>query len=110
MTETLKILGQSAPGATTLTQLYKVPAATTVTISSLVVCNTGAATTTFRFYVGPTASASAPVGEAIYYDVAIPANDTFICTAGLTGIAATYFTCYATLATLTFTLFGVETT
>ena len=39
MSDNLKVLGQSAPAATTETVLYTVPDMTQTTISSIVICN-----------------------------------------------------------------------
>ena len=38
MSDSLKVLGQSAPSATTETDFYTVPAQTQTTVSSIVVC------------------------------------------------------------------------
>ena len=46
--------------------------------------------------------------QYLYYDTAIPANDTFVATIGLTLGAADVIRVYATLATLTFQVHGVE--
>ena len=81
MTVTIKTLGQAAPLATTETTLYTVPAVTTAVCSSLICCNRGATSTTFRVSVSVGGGATANK-DYIYYDLAIPANDTFIATAG----------------------------
>ena len=44
MATTYKVLGQSAPSATTATTLYTVPAATSTVVSSISVVNTHAST------------------------------------------------------------------
>lgn len=53
MANTLKVLGQSAPGAASQTTLYTVPAATSTVVSSIVVCNRSATPTSFRVAVQP---------------------------------------------------------
>jgi hypothetical protein len=107
--ETRKVLGQSAPSATTLTDLYTVPASTQVVGSALVICNRGATSTTFRVAVSP---AGAAIANAHYqfYDVSVPANDTLIVVIGLTLGATDVVRVYATAAQLSFSLYGVEIT
>lgn len=105
---TQKVLGQSKPGATTLTDLYTVPAATSTTVSSVTVCNQSATATSFRLSVAPGGAADTP-SQYLYYDVAIGGNDTFIATVGLTLEAASKIRVYNTLATLSFAAYGVET-
>ena len=52
MSDSLKVLGQIAPAATTETDLYTVPAATQTTVSSIVIANrdSGAATQIICIY------------------------------------------------------------
>jgi len=107
MATTPKVLGQSAPGATTLTALYTVPGATNTTVSSLTVCNTSATPTTFRISVAP-AGAGDALSQYLFYDVTIAGNDSFVATVGLTLEATDIIRVYATLATLSFSAFGIE--
>jgi ribosomal protein S2 len=102
-----KVLGQSNPLAATLTDIYTVPAAKYAVVSSIVVCNRSATPTAFRVTV---AVAGAVDGNAqyLYYDLSIPGNDTFIATVGITLAATDVVRVRATLATLSFSLFGTE--
>lgn len=109
MAETLKVLGQAAPSATTLTDLYTVPASTSVVVSSIVVCNRSATATTFRVSVAIAGAADANP-QYLYYDVALPGNDTFIATVGLTLAATDKVRVYTGAATVTFQVFGTELT
>ena len=109
MATALKVLGQSNPSAATLTTLYTVPGSTEVSGSSIVVCNRSATATSFRIAVRP-AGAGISDEHYLYYDVAIPGNDTFIATIGLSLEATDVVSVYATLATLSFNLFGQEIT
>lgn len=109
MATTLKVLGQSAPTAATLTTLYTVPASTTTVCSSLVVCNTSAIATSFRIAIR-IAGASITDAQYLYYDVAISGNDTFTAVLGITLATTDVVSVYATLATLSFNLFGQENT
>lgn len=107
MADTPKVLGQSNPTATTLTDMYTVPGSTTAVGSSLMVANRGATATTFRVSVA-VAGAADSNEQYLYYDVAIPANDTFMATLGMTLGAADVVRVYAGDAQLSFNLFGSE--
>lgn len=109
MTTTYKVLGQSAPGATTETDLYAVPALTSAVASSLVICNRGTASTTFRVSVAVGGGATANK-DYIYYDVVIAGNDTFIATIGISLATTDIVKVYAGNANLSFSLFGMEIT
>jgi hypothetical protein len=109
MAETLKILGQSNPSATTLTDAYTVPGATTAVISTIQICNRSATATSFRLAFAPNGAAN-DNSHYIAYDVPILGNDYVAFTAGYTLDAADVVRVYATLATLTFSIFGSEIT
>jgi hypothetical protein len=107
MANTLKTLGQSDPLAATLTTLYTVPGATSCSVSSISVCNRSATATSFRVAVRP-AGAGITDEHYLYYDVAIPGNDTFIATVGVSLETTDVISVYATLATLSFSVWGQE--
>jgi hypothetical protein len=109
MAETFKVLAQTNPGAASLTDSYTVPGATHAVISSVVVCNRSATATSFRVSVA-VAGAGDDNKQYLYYDVAINGNDTFVATLGITLGAADVIRVYATLATLSFNIFGDEIT
>ena len=48
-----KVLGQSAPSATTNTDVYTVPSGKSAVISTLAICNRGTANATYRIAVRP---------------------------------------------------------
>lgn len=106
MATTYKVLGQSAPAATTDTTLYTVPAATSAVCSTLSVANRGASTT-FRVAVRP-AGASLADQHYIVYDNYVAQYDTVFLTLGVTLAATDVVTVYAGAATLSFSLFGSE--
>lgn len=108
MTTTYKVLGQSAPSATTNTSLYTVPSATQAICSTLVICNSGASTT-YRVAVRP-AGAALAAQHYIVYDNYIEQFDSAFLTLGLTLAATDVVTVYAGAATLSFSLFGSEIT
>ena len=106
MAETLKVLGQIN---NTAGDLYTVPPATSAMVSSIVVCNRGATATTFRISVR-VAGGVANDKQFLYYDVALPANDTFVCILGI-GLATTdVITIASGAAQVSFTAFGEEIT
>jgi len=107
MATALKVLGQSAPSAASLTTLYTVPGATTTAVSSIVVCNQSATPTSFRIAVRP-AGAGIDTQMYLYYDVTIQGNNTFVATIGMSLATTDVISVYATLATLSFSLFGQE--
>jgi hypothetical protein len=107
--DTLKVLGQTSPVAATLTDHYTVPAATSTTVSSIVVANRSGVATSFRVAVA-VGGAADDVKQYLYYDVPIGGNDTFVATIGVTLAATDKIRVYATLATLSFSSFGVEVT
>lgn len=102
-----KILGQQAPSATTETDLYTVPAATSAVGVTGVVCNRGGTATTFRISVSVAGGATANK-DYLYYDVAIPANDSFAFSLGLDLAATDKIRVYAGNGNLSFTVSGTE--
>jgi hypothetical protein len=109
MATTYKVLGQSSPAATTPADVYTVPSATTAVISTVNICNRGAAASTFRLAVRP---AGATISNEMYlaYDVAIPANDSIALTLGVTMATTDVFTVEASTADFSFNIFGSELT
>ena len=108
MADTYKVLGQSAPGAASLTTLYTVPALTSVVGSSITVCNRSVATS-FRIAIRPAGAAIANE-HYIAFDVPIGANESLAYTLGFTLATTDVVSVYNTLATVSFSLFGVEKT
>ena len=102
-----KILGQSAPSATTSTDLYTVPASTQAVVSSIAVCNRDSAAATYRISTAPTGTALAN-SQYIAYDVTVGGNDSTIITIGATLGATDKIRVYASTANLTFTAYGSE--
>ena len=109
MPTTYKVLGQSAPAATTATTLYTVPAATQTVCSTLTVCNRESASTSYRVAVRP-AGASLANQHYIVFDAVLPGNATDTISIGATLAATDVITVYALTANVSFTLFGSELT
>lgn len=102
-----KVLGQSAPSATTDTTLYTVPAATDAVVSTIVVANRDSASATFRIAVRPAGAALANQ-HYIAYDCSVGANDSTALTLGITLDATDVVTVRASTANLSFSAFGSE--
>ena len=107
MAETIKILGQSAPAATTETALYTVPAARVTTCSTLVVCNRAATAATFRV-TAAIAGAATTNAQYLFFDQVIDGNSTFTATIGITLATTDVVRVFASTANLSFNLFGAE--
>jgi len=107
MPTTYKVLGQSAPSATTLTTLYTVPASTSTVVSTITIANLANASATFRIAVRP-AGASIANQHYIAYDVTIAALDTLTLTLGVTLATTDVISVYASTATMAFAAYGSE--
>ena len=102
-----KVLGQSAPSATTATSLYTVPSATETVVSTVTVCNRGSSAGTFRISVRPN-GASLANQHYIVYDASCAAKDTITLTLGLTIDASDVLEVYASTGDFSFNAFGSE--
>ena len=102
-----KILGQSAPAATTEVDLYTVPASTDAIVSTVTVCNRGTAAGTFRVYVSPAGAATANANYIIY-DAPLGAKEFLAFTLGITLDATDELRIYASSADFSFNAFGTE--
>lgn len=109
MATNYKVLGQSAPSATTDTTLYTVPASTQSVISTVNVCNRGATSATFRIAVRP-AGASIANQHYVAYDITVDANAAIPWTIGMTLNATDVVTVRASNGNLSFSAFGSEIT
>jgi len=107
MAATYKVLGQSAPSATTNTDVYTVPSATSAVVSTITVCNRSAVAVTYRIAIRP-AGASIANQHYIAYDVTLTASDTTALTLGISLATTDVVTVYASTANLTFNIFGSE--
>lgn len=108
MANAYKVLGQSAPSATTDTNVYTVPAATEAVISTIIIANRGAAGS-FRLAVRPDGASISNL-HYIAYGVPIAANDSTTLTLGITLNAADVITVYCSTADMSVNVFGTEIT
>lgn len=107
MATVYKVLGQSSPAATTETDLYTVPAATSAVASSVIVCNRSSVLATFRISIAIGGGVT-DLKDYIYYDLPIGANDTFIATIGVTLATTDEVRVYSSNTNLSFSLYGSE--
>jgi hypothetical protein len=109
MPTTYKVLGQSAPSATTNTTLYTVPALTSAVISTIVVANRVGTSATYRIAIRP-AGATLANEHYIAYDVPVGAADSTTLTLGITLAETDVITVYSSTANTSFSAFGSEIT
>ena len=109
MATVYKVLGQSAPSATTNTTLYTVPADTSAVVSTIVVANRAGTTSTYRIAIRP-AGATIANQHYIAYDVVVGGADSTTLTLGITLAATDVVTVYSSTTNLSFSIFGSEIT
>jgi ribulose 1,5-bisphosphate synthetase/thiazole synthase len=107
MPTTYKVLAQSAPSATTNTDVYTVGAGKSTVISTISICNRSVSDTTFRLAIRP-AGATIANQHYVAYDVTVGGADTTNLTLGYTLAATDVVTFYAGNANLSISLFGSE--
>ena len=109
MAQTYKVLAQSAPAATTNTDMYTVGAGLQIVASTVTVCNRGATDAQYRIAVRP-GGATLANQHYIAFNTTVAASDTVALTLGITLGANDVVTVYASNANLSFTVFGCEIT
>jgi len=109
VTELRKTLAQNYPVANRLTTLYTVPVITQTVVSSFIVCNQSSYDDLFRMSVAVGGETDSPK-QYLYYNVAVPGNDSFVANIGMTLSADDVVRVYSTNGFCSFNLFGVEIT
>ncbi len=107
MAYSYKVLGQSAPSATTNTDVYTVGSGKQAIVSTITVANRSASPRSYRIAIRP-AGATIANQHYLAYDIAIAANDTTALTLGITLTATDVVTVYASSADLSFGVYGSE--
>ena len=102
-----KVLGQSAPGATTDTDVYTVPASTEAVVSTIVIANRDSGDATYRIAVRPDGATIANQ-HYVAYNITVGGGDSTALTLGITMDAADVLTVQASSANLSFSVFGSE--
>lgn len=110
MATAYKVLGQSAPSATTNTDIYTVPAGTQTVVSTITIVNRSSTDATYRIALRPNGASLANQHYFGGYDCPIVGNDMIAITIGATLDAADVITVYASNANLSFNIFGSEIT
>jgi hypothetical protein len=103
-----KVLGQSAPAATTETTLYTVPNSYSAVISTIAICNQAATPATFRIAVRPAADSTTAAKHWIVYGATLDGSDATMLSLGLSMAAGDKIQIYASSATMSFSAFGSE--
>jgi hypothetical protein len=104
-----KVLGQSAPSATTDTDLFTVPAGRQAVVSTLSIANRGSGPASFRLAVRP-GGATLANQHYLVFDAPIAGNDLVALTIGITLDATDVLTVFASSANMSFSAFGSEVT
>ena len=107
MATTYKVLAQSAPSATTNTDVYTVGSGKSAVVSTITVCNRAASSATYRIAIR-IAGGTIANEDYIAYDATVTANDTISLTLGVTLAATDVVTVYASTANFSFNIFGSE--
>jgi hypothetical protein len=107
--ESYKRLGAVDVAATTNTVLYTVPTGKAAIISSLMICNRGAAKISFR-----TAHVDGSIGDLanedyMYYELQVNSHDSFVATLGITMAAGDTLVVRSDMANVNFIAWGSET-
>jgi hypothetical protein len=106
MASTYKVLAQSAPSATTNTDVYTVGSGKSAVVSTITVCNRSTSAT-HRIAVRPLGATLANQ-HYVAYDATVAANDTVSLTIGVTLAATDVVTVYGSTANLSINIFGAE--
>lgn len=107
MSYAYRVLGQSAPSATTNTDVYTVGAGKQAIVSTIMIANRSSTSANYRIAIRP-AGATIANQHYIAYDVTVASNDTTAITVGVTLQATDVVTVYASTANLSFNIFGSE--
>lgn len=111
MAQSLRILGQAALAlADTEEQLYKVPSGYETVVSTIAVCNRTSSAQTFRIGLdaGDDNAGDSEDKDHLYFDTAVPPNDTHMATIGVTIGPEDSINVQGSHADLTFQAFGRE--
>jgi glucose-6-phosphate dehydrogenase assembly protein OpcA len=109
MATVYKVLGQSAPSATTNTNLYTVPNDTSAVISTIVVANRANIAASYRIAIRPSGATLANQ-HYVAFDVSVGVSDSTTLTLGITLAATDVITVYSSNTNLSFSVFGSEIT
>lgn len=109
MATTRKVLGQIAPAAATLSDLYTVPASASAVASTIVATNRGMTATKIRVAVR-VGGAAVSDKDYLIYDLTVPGCNGHAMTIGMTLATTDVVSVYSLSGNVSFNLFGAETT
>lgn len=107
MAEVYKIIAQSNPSATTLTDIYTVGVGKQAVVSSIIVANRSGSNQRYRISLAVNGAAN-DNKQYIAYDESISPNGVNEFTIGATLSAGDVIRVYASTANLSFNVFGTE--
>lgn len=107
MADTMRVLGQVAPSANVLTELYTVPVGVETLVSAVIICNRGSADAAVRVAVAVDGATDAPE-QYLFHDVIVPAHDTLAAQIGITLGAQDVIRVQSDTGEVSFGAFGIE--
>ena len=107
MPQTYKVLGQISPTANTLSNVYTVPASNSAVISTITICNQTATNASYSIAVAP-AGVTDNVRHYLIRGGVVPAADSIGVTLGITVSATDQVRANASVANISFNVFGSE--
>ena len=110
MAQIYKRLGAINPSANTQTNVYVVPASTSVVVSTITICNQSASNSSFSLALMNSSefNTSAPAATFLIRGAVVPAADTLVLTMGLTANAGSVFVANTNSANISISAFGSE--
>jgi hypothetical protein len=110
MAQSFKRLGAINPSANTQTNVYVVPAATSVVVSTITICNQSTSNASYSIALMDSSqfNAAAPTATFLVRGAVVPAADTIVLTMGLTANAGSVFAANTNSANISISAFGSE--
>ena len=108
MAQALKVLGQAAPGASSETSLYVVPASTSAVVSSIVICNRGSGDALYRVAVVPGGGSAGNANYVVYDAKLLKETIPDALVIGITMATGDEIRVEADTADVSFSAFGTE--
>jgi len=110
MAQSFKRLGAINPSANTQTNVYVVPAATSVVVSTITICNQSTSNASYSIALMDSSqfNSSAPTATFLVRGAVVPAADTIVLTMGLTANAGSVFAANTNSANISISAFGSE--
>ena len=107
MAESYRVLGQSRPAASVLTDTYTVASPRQAAISTINVCNSAVTPTTYRISIAVAGAVDGLI-QYIFYDDTLDGNETKAITTGYSLNSTDVVRCFSASGNVSFSVFGVE--